>query len=133
MYVLMMADKTIEMPVMAYNDSRKTIEAEVTFDVFPVAVSDDPEPLLEYYATLCERFPTFVGYRVVNVPIIGSTGPWCELCTIGGELLRIAEDMEKTAADYSTWEVCEGPERSIEEEVRGFARRIREVMEGASK
>ena len=42
-------------------------------------------------------------------------------------LLALADEMERVAPDYSLWEVCEGTERSITDEVADFARRIREA------
>ena len=42
-------------------------------------------------------------------------------------LLALAEEMDKTAPDYSSWEVCEGTDRSITDEVRDYASRIREA------
>ena len=43
-------------------------------------------------------------------------------------LLALADEMEMAAPDYSLWEVCEGTERSITDEVADFARRIREAL-----
>lgn len=43
-------------------------------------------------------------------------------------LLELAEDMERAAPDYSLWEVCEGTDRNITDEVADFARRIREAL-----
>lgn len=45
-------------------------------------------------------------------------------------LLALADEMERAAPDYSLWEVCEGTERNITDEVADFARRIREACEG---
>ena len=42
-------------------------------------------------------------------------------------LLALADEMESAAPDYSLWEVCEGTERNITNEVADFARRIREA------
>lgn len=43
-------------------------------------------------------------------------------------LLALADEMERVAPDYLLWEVCEGTERSITDEVADFARRIREAL-----
>ena len=56
-------------------------------------------------------------------PTSSDTAPTCDR----GALLALAEEMDKTAPDYSSWEVCEGTDRSITDEVRDYASRIREA------
>ena len=79
------------------------------------AIDDDEvEELVDALLDICNA----PGHDVIQRP-----QPSCDR----EALLALADDMERAAPDYSLWEVCEGTDRNITDEVADFARRIREA------
>lgn len=73
-YVLMVTTSKVFAPMIAPATAQGAIDARVSFDVFPAAVSDDADALQERARKMRERFTTIDGWNVVEVPVIGGDG-----------------------------------------------------------
>lgn len=73
-YVLMVTVMKVVAPILAPATAQGEIDARVSFDVFPAAVSDDADALRERAMKMRERFTTIDGWNVVEVPVIGGDG-----------------------------------------------------------
>lgn len=73
-HVLMVAARRIVKPVPAPATTQGAIDAVCSFEVFPVAVSDDVEALRRHARSMCEVFPTIGGRNTFKVLAIGGRG-----------------------------------------------------------
>lgn len=73
-YVLMVTARKIVKPMLAPATTQDAIDAMCSFEVFPVAVSDDVEALRNHARSMCEVFPTIEGWNTFKVLAIGGHG-----------------------------------------------------------
>lgn len=69
-YVLMITTSKVVAPMLAPATAQDAIDAMCSFEVFPVAVSDDEEALREHAVKLCDRFPTIEEWNTFEVPVM---------------------------------------------------------------